>query len=508
MNLFPGQNRLFIGPVLTFLVAFLFQGWSAEPAWTQDKVRSPILAGSWYPADAGELRATIDKYLQRADLPKDLPRDGHFLGIVAPHAGIVYSGPVAAYAYRLVQDHPAEAVVILAPSHRVSFPGVSVFREGPFATPLGQVPLQADLIEALLKSCPDVRDYPPAHAREHAVEIQLPFLQTVLPSFRLVPLVFGNVSWDTCERVAQALSALSSSFRFLVVASTDLSHYHADVEARVMDARVLDRLKRLESRELWQDLSSGACEACGAGPLVTLLLYAQKRGAKNMSVLHYATSADVTGEKSRVVGYAAAAVFHDDSQKRSSMVQGPLSPSAPTLSDEHKARLKTLARDTLEAALFGKTVPDLDLSTLPKALQEPRGAFVTLKRHGQLRGCIGHIEARWPLAQTVSRMVLAAAFHDPRFPPLSSKEWNDLELEISVLSPLVKLKDPSQVQVGIHGLYMRRGSQAGLLLPQVPVEQGWNQETFLRQTCLKAGLNPEAWKEPETEIFVFTAEVF
>ncbi len=508
MNLFSGQDRLFLRLGVTLLAAFLFRGWSAQAAWTQETVRSPILAGSWYPENDGELRSTLDKYLQRADLPKDLPRDRHLLGIVAPHAGIVYSGPVAAYAYRLLQDHPAEVVVILAPSHRVSFPGVSVFRDGPFATPLGQVPLQTDLIEALLKNCPDVRDYPAAHAREHAVEIQLPFLQTVLRSFRLVPLVFGNVSWDTCERLAQTLTALSSSFRFLVVASTDLSHYHADAEARAMDARVLDRLKRLESRELWQDLSAGACEACGAAPLVTLLLYAQKKGAQHMRILHYATSADVTGDKSRVVGYAAAAVFQDDSKKTTPMAQDPLGPSAPTLSDEEKARLKTLARNTLEAALFGKTVADLDLSTLPKALQEPRGAFVTLKRHGQLRGCIGHIEARWPLAHTVSRMALAAAFHDPRFPPLSSKEWNDLELEISVLSPLVRLKDPSQVQVGIHGLYMRRGSQAGLLLPQVPVEQGWNRETFLRQTCLKAGLNPEAWKEPETEIFVFTAEVF
>lgn len=478
------------------------------PTWAQETVRRSILAGTWYPADPNELRNTIKEFLDTAEVKDELPQTAELIGIVAPHAGMVYSGPVAAYAYQVLQKHPADTVVVLAPSHRTAFSGVAVYRQGPFATPLGLVPVKEDLIEALLRLCPDVRDFPQAHEKEHAVEIQLPFLQTVLSSFRLVPLVMGNPSWESCNRLAQALVTLSSSHRFLVVASTDLSHYHTEKEARHMDGRLLERLERLESRLLWDDLSSGACEACGAGPLVTLMLYAEKIGATNVRVLKYATSADVTADTARVVGYAAAAVFKNTARKHASPAGDPTVPEAPLLTQQEKAHLKDLARQTLAARLFGKAPPDILLSQLPQALQERRGAFVTLKKHGQLRGCIGQIDPQWPLAHTVSRMALAAAFQDPRFPPVTPDEWDALEIEVSVLSPLVRLVDVSQVRVGTHGLYVRKGSRSGLLLPQVPLEQGWNSEIFLRQTCRKAGLDFDAWKDPETEIYVFTAEVF
>lgn len=510
LNLWPSARRCLKRLISIVLAAGCLPGllnWKAIPVWSQEIVRHPVLAGTWYPGEAKELRSTIEGYLQQARLHENVPSDADLLGIVAPHAGLMYSGPVAAYAYRIVQEHPVDAVVVLAPSHRVAFTGVSVFRNGPFATPLGQVPLHTELIESILNKCPDVHHYPPAHATEHAVEIQLPFLQVVLPSFRLVPLVFGHPSWDTCERLAQTLRDLSTSYRFLVVASTDLSHYHTDEEARRIDARVLERLRHFEARKLWQELLSGVCEACGAAPLLTLLLYAQKMGAKEVSLLRYATSADVTAEKSRVVGYAAAAVWHDAAQQAQSPVQNLSTPPPPALRAEEKAMLMALARETLEAKIFGKNPPNIDLSTLPTALQEPCGAFVTLKRRGQLRGCIGQIEARWPLAVTVTRMAVAAAFHDPRFPSMTPDEWKDVELEISVLSPLARLRDASQLRVGTHGLYLRKDTQAGLLLPQVPLEQGWDAETFLRQTCRKAGLPPEAWRDPAAEIFVFTAEV-
>lgn len=475
-----------------------------------EPVRRSILAGSWYPADPVELRATLNAFFERATVPDNLPPPESLVGIVSPHAGIPYSGAIAAHAYKVVRPSPVQTVVILAPSHRVAFSGVSVYVRGPFETPLGRVPLDTPLIEALLKADPDVRDFPEAHAQEHSLEIQLPFLQTVLPSFRLVPLVMGRLSWDTCERLAQALATLFPSRPFLVVASTDLSHYHSEKEARTLDQRLLERLGRLEVRDLLDDMAAGHCEACGAAPLVTLMLCAQKVGANDIRILKYGTSADVTGETNRVVGYAAAAVFKDSG----AMPQGSPNRSAPeastaSLRAEDKARLRDIARQTLVAKLFGTVpLPDLTLSELPPALREPRGAFVTLKRQGQLRGCIGQIQAHQALAHTVSRMALAAAFQDPRFPPVTADEWDGLELEISVLSPLEKLDDPTRVQVGSHGLVVRKGSQSGLLLPQVAVEQGWDRETFLRQTCRKAGLPPDAWRDPDTEIFTFRAEVF
>lgn len=475
-----------------------------------EPVRRSILAGTWYPADPKELRATLSGFLERATVPDTLPPPDFLAGIVVPHAGIRYSGAVAAHAYKVVQKSSVQTVVVLAPSHRVPFSGVSVHRRGPFETPLGRVPLDTEFIEALMELDPDVRDFPEAHAQEHSLEIQLPFLQTVLPSFRLVPLVMGNLSWTTCERLAQALSVLSRSRRFLVAASTDLSHYHSEKEAKTLDERLLERLRRLEARELMDDMAAGNCEACGTAPLVTLMLYARTVGAHDMRILKYATSADVTGETNRVVGYAAAAVYKNSGAPAKGSQAVPAKAAlTPSLGAEDKARLKDIARQTLVAKLFGTVPsPDLTLSELPPALREPRGAFVTVKRHGQLRGCIGQIEARRPLAHTVSRMALAAAFEDPRFPPVTADEWNDLELEISVLSPLEKLDDPTRVQVGSHGLVVRKGSQSGLLLPQVAVEQGWDRETFLRQTCRKAGLPPDAWRDPDTEIFTFTAEVF
>lgn len=500
-----GALFLFTAAVLTVLIFH-----ASAPASDRKPVRRSILAGTWYPTDPEELRSTLRGFLERAPLADPLPSAAPLVGIVAPHAGIRYSGSVAAYAYKVVQKYPAGTVVILAPSHRVPFSGIAVTRQGAFETPLGRVPLDTEFIEALLKANSDVRDFPEAHAQEHAVEIQLPFLQTVLPSFRLVPLVMGNLSWNTCEKLAQALNALSSSHRFLVVASTDLSHYHSEKEARTLDERLLGRLKRMEPRELFEDLASGACEACGAGPLVTLMLYARKTGAQDMRILKYGTSADVTEDRNRVVGYAAAVVFKtsDDTGSKSDSVPASYFPGT-ALSPERKARLKDIARQTLAAKLLGTgPSPEIILSELPPPLQEPRGAFVTLKRHGQLRGCIGQIEARRPLAETVSRMALAAAFQDPRFPPVTADEWDDLELEISVLSPLMKLRDPAQVRVGTHGIYLRKGSRGGLLLPQVAVEQGWDRETFLRQTCHKAGLPADAWRDPDTELFVFTAEVF
>jgi AmmeMemoRadiSam system protein B/AmmeMemoRadiSam system protein A len=510
LTAFKGRQGLCAALLVAAVVLAAFsQGIAASKA-DGEPVRRSILAGTWYPADPKELRTILGDFLQRAALPDSLPSAESLIGIVSPHAGIRYSGAVAAYAYKVVQSSAFDTVVVLAPSHRVAFSGVSVHRRGPFETPLGRVPLDPELIEALMQADPDVRDLPEAHAQEHSLEIQLPFLQVVLPSFRLVPLVMGRLSWDTCERLAQALSALSRSRRFLVVASTDLSHYHSEKDAQTLDQRLLERLRRLEARELMDELASGNCEACGAAPLVTLMLYARAVGAHDMRILKYGTSADVTGETNRVVGYAAAAVFkHSGARTEGSEAVFAAVPSSPSLSAEDKARLKNIARQTLAAKLFGTVPsPDLTLSELPPPLREPRGAFVTLKRHGQLRGCIGQIEARQPLAHTVSRMAVAAAFQDPRFPPVTPDEWDDLELEISVLSPLTKLDDPTQVRVGTHGLVLRKGSRSGLLLPQVAVEQGWDRETFLRQTCRKAGLPPEAWRDSDTEIFTFTADVF
>jgi len=175
------------------------------------------------------------------------------------------------------------------------------------------------------------------------------------------------------------------------------------------------------------------------------------------------------------------------------------------LTDDEKQALLRIARASILAELAGKKPP---AAKGQGALEEKRGAFVCLKRRGRLRGCIGFIEARKPLARTVEEMAVAAALQDPRFPPLREEEMKEISLEISVLTPLRKTADVGQIEVGTHGLYVRKGSRAGLLLPQVATEYGWDRDTFLKETCRKAGLVPDAWRDPETEIYLFSADVF
>ena len=259
-----------------------------------------------------------------------------------------------------------------------------------------------------------------------------------------------------------------------------------------MDRVVLERVEAMDAQGLSRALRERRCEACGAGPIMAVLLAARLLGANRAQVLRYATSGDVSGEREAVVGYLAAALV--------------AAPSGETLGPEDRQALRRIALESIREALAGRRfIPPPPESP---ALRQPRGAFVTLRRGGALRGCIGTLVARRPLYEEVAQMALAAAFEDPRFPPLSAEELSDLELEISALTPLRRVQDPAEIEVGRHGLYIRRGPFSGVLLPQVAVEYGWDRETFLRETCRKAGLPPDAWRDPETEIYVFSAEVF
>ena len=289
----------------------------------------------------------------------------------------------------------------------------------------------------------------------------------------------------------------------LVVGSSDLSHFHTYEQAKRLDQAVVDLVQKRDYRGLSRELEDGSCEACGGGPVVTAMLYAEKAGARGVKVLQYANSGDVTGDRRQVVGYLSAAFFRENpgekamAKKKAGIDMG--------LADDEKQALLRIARASIQAELAGKKPP---AAKGQGTLEEKRGAFVSLKKRGHLRGCIGFIEAKKPLAQTVEEMAVAAAFQDPRFEPLRKEELKDMQLEISVLTPLRKIADVGEIEVGTHGLYVRKGSRAGLLLPQVATEYGWDRDTFLKETCRKAGLAPDAWRDPETEIYLFSADVF
>ncbi|MEW6669059.1 MAG: AmmeMemoRadiSam system protein B [Thermodesulfobacteriota bacterium] len=268
--------------------------------------REPILAGTWYPGEAGELRRSIQGYLAAAG---GGAVQGELRGLIVPHAGHMYSGQVAAHAYSLLQGMPVERVILIGPSHRFGFKGISVDLQSGYRTPLGTVPVDREFAKKLIEADPTIRDIPQAHSLEHSLEIQVPFLQVVLKRFHLVPIVMGQQDLDTCTRLAGALNRVLGEDRTsLVIASTDLSHFHHDSRARELDKEFIRNVEIYDPEGLSRSLSAGRCEACGGGPAVAAMLTARSLGADRAVLLRYATSGDVTGDRRQVVGYVSAAL--------------------------------------------------------------------------------------------------------------------------------------------------------------------------------------------------------
>ena len=472
------------------------------------RVRRPAVAGSFYPQNPQTLRRDIESYL--AEVPP-AGIDGRPLVLVEPHAGYMYSGRVAAHGYKLIGGRGIRTVAVLSPSHMEHFPFVSVFAGDAYETPLGRIAIDTETAAAIAAADPgSIRIsehghvHGGSHRQEHALEVQLPFLQTVLGDFKLVPIVMGDQSWELCSALGEALAPHMAREDFLVVVSSDLSHFHEDNTAQSMDGVFCGLVENLDARGLYDAVRQNNCEACGAGPVIASLIACARRGAASCRVLHRATSGDVTGERDSVVGYAAAVVQTKDDGKEIRMREEKERDAALTSGEQ--SFLLGLARHSVEVSAGVPGEAPAGMAT--ETLLEKRGAFVTLKLGGRLRGCIGMVEPRKPLQDTVAEMARAAAMSDPRFMPVAAEEVASLDIEISVLTPLRRIHSHDEIVVGTHGLVVERGPHRGLLLPQVATEAGWDMETFLGCTCEKAGLPRNAWRDPDTKIFVFSAQVF
>ncbi|MDH4223685.1 MAG: AmmeMemoRadiSam system protein A, partial [candidate division Zixibacteria bacterium] len=308
--------------------------------------------------------------------------------------------------------------------------------------------------------------------------------------------------------LGKALGRVLKEKDALIVASSDLSHYHPYDEAVKLDNLVIKDVNSFEPEALFKDLSSGKCEACGGGPMIATMIAAKELVADKAKVVKYANSGDVTGDKSGVVGYMSAVFSSTGENPDKEKSKGKEKEDTEFgLSEKDKAFLLKLAKETIECKVKGVKCPEYKITS--EVLKENRGAFVTIKKHGRLRGCIGYIQAVKPLYQTIQEMAEAAALHDTRFSPVTKGELNELEIEISVLTPLKKITDVNQIQIGRHGILIRKGYYSGLLLPQVATENNWDRMTFLEQTCLKAGIyDKDCWKDKDTEIYMFSAEIF
>jgi len=427
------------------------------------RIRPAAVAGLFYSAERAALAREVASMLDEArerDLGPGYPK-----ALIVPHAGYIYSGPVAANAYALLR--PARGlvrrVVLLGPCHRVAVRGLALPGADAFETPLGRVPVDAEGA-SLARSLPQVSDFAPTHAQEHSLEVQLPFLQEVLGDFSLVPLVVGAASAD---EVAEVVDRLWGGPETLVVISSDLSHYHPYGEAQAMDRATVDAMLALRT-----DIDHE--QACGATPVTGLLTVAQRRGLRP-ELLDLRNSGDTAGGKGRVVGYASIAFW-----------EGELA----AYGEEHGRALVKIAREGIASKLGGAAA---DAGAEAPWLREHRATFVTLKQAGDLRGCIGSLHAHRPLGADVVSNACAAAFSDPRFRPLTMTELTGVDVEVSILSTPARVlfadhRDlVDQLRPGMDGLILAAEERRGTFLPQV-WEQLQEPEAFLSHLKRKAGL--------------------
>lgn len=475
-------------------------------------VRSPAVAGQFYPGDVIKLRRALEHFMEDA-VPPGGPKP---IAIVAPHAGYIYSGQIAADAYKQAAEHSYDVVVILGTNHTTApFDGVSVYPRGAFRTPLGEIKIDERVTEALMAADKTFANRPENHGREHSVEVQVPFIQYLFPKAQIVPVIVGSPEIGLCTRFGKALAEALEGRDALIVASSDLSHYPDYEDAREVDLQTLEAIASFEPERVKSAMHRpglGSREglstcACGEGPVIAAMIAAKAMGAAHGRLVSYANSGDSpVGDYDRVVGYGAVVFASGDAPKEPYPLMLTSSDSGfVEIEQADRRELLSLARKTVQWYL------DSGVAPLPRrfgaAARIPQGAFVTLKKHGELRGCIGHMAEDMPLCRTVAGMSLMAAFEDQRFNPVTEDEMKDIEVEISALTPFKKIPSADSIEIGRDGVVIRKDGRSAVFLPQVATEQGWDRNELLEHLCRKAGLASGSWKK-NADLYTFQAIVF
>lgn len=460
------------------LLLFVFPGGCAAT------VKEPAVAGSFYPKERKKLEAEVDGFLAQGGAEAG---GGRLLAIVSPHAGYMYSGHVAGHSYARIKGKDIRTVILIGPSHHAAVNGAVIYPGGGLATPLGVVKVDESLARSLASEKDGVRLAAEPFSREHSLEVQLPFLQRSLKEFSVVPILVGRMTRESYRHLSDRIAGiLKKDEQSLVVISTDLSHYHDAKKAGVMDRKVLDAAERLALGELERLLTTGEGEMCGAGAVLYGLAAARGAGATEGELFKYADSGDVSGDKGYVVGYGALGYYRRE------------------LSQADRREILSLAKETVKCHVSGLPLPEWRGES--RRMKSDGAVFVTLKeKNGRLRGCIGSLQATMPLSRSVVQNGVSAASRDPRFRPVTPEELPGLDLEVTVLSPMEPLGGGDEIVIGRDGLYLEASGRSSVFLPQVPVEQGWNLQTYLAELAMKAGLGPDGWKNGR--LYRFTAEI-
>ena len=482
-------------------------------------IRPATQANRFYTGNPEELAQEVDSFLAQHQGSQQF---SNLAALIVPHAGYYYSGNVAASAYMTINPKKTyKRIFLLGPSHSVWLDGASVNTEADYyATPLGNV--KVDRETALKLTEDSVFTYhPDAHDNEHCLEVQLPFLQRLFTihsslftkSFEssvppIVPIIISTNDFKQLIHIANVLKPYLNDDNLFII-SSDFSHYPSYDDAYEVDARTqraiesgsvshliaaVEKNRRSGKRNL-------STSACGQVAIITLLIMCNE--AYDIRHLLYQNSGDISGERDRVVGYHSFAFLHPVSSATQQ------SDSTFTLTSEDKRILKDIALTSIRDSLDGKPLAaaNSQFSTLNSQLQRNCGAFVSLHKQGRLRGCIGHFGEDVPLYEIVAEMARAAAFQDPRFSPVTRDEFDDLDIEISVLTPMRRIQSLDEFELHRHGIYIRKGYRSGTYLPQVADEVNWTKEEFVSHCSQdKAGLGWDGWKD--AELYVYEAIVF
>jgi AmmeMemoRadiSam system protein B/AmmeMemoRadiSam system protein A len=458
-------------------------------------VRQPAVAGTFYPDSAVRLQDFLNEFL----VPPVAPSRATVTAVVVPHAGYRYSGETAAIAFSLIESH-WERVLLIGPSHYERFHGITISSSDTFRTPLGDVAVDTETCQALLECDGIFVENEKLHRPEHALEVELPFIQYLLPECSIIPMLCGDLTIDEIRRVATIFDDHLPP-RTLIVISSDFTHYgipydylpfdedDAPTKLQELDRAAIDEIIRCDAEGFLSYCQSTGATICGKIPIAVLLaLYEVQKPEGTFELLHYTNSGEMVDDFSKSVSYAAIAY------KSMQTVVGAV------MSEEAEETLLSFAYGAIATELDGESyiIPKF----VPHQLFERGAAFVTLRMQGKLRGCMGCLEFKESLVDSVRNNAVNAAFHDPRFPPLTRAEFETIEIHISCLTAATPITAIAEFEIGRHGIIIEKTGHRSVFLPEVAVEQKWNTETTLMQLCRKGGLPEDAWRQ-DAELSVF-----
>lgn len=479
--------------------------------------RRAVVAGSFYSANPAELKQDLKGLFAEAQPSKN---SGTVLAIMAPHAGYVYSGIVAASSYNQIDwSKRYDNIFIIGSSHRISFEGASIYNKGHYETPLGIVDVNLEVANKLIDDATFFFFNPSAHSREHSLEVQLPFLQyTLKKNFKIVPIVLGTHSPDICYEIARILYPYFNENNLFII-STDFSHYPGYEDAYRLDKQTAEAIQSNSVETFVNSLNKHIdstvpgleTSICAWPAALTLLFMTDGDPDISVDLIDYRNSGDSEiGDKSSVVGYYSISFSNKEkkiSNETTTKDKSDMTDQPFELQEQDKKILLEIARNTLVKYIWEREIPEVDINKLSKNLLEQTGAFVTLNKDGNLRGCIGRFNPGEPLYKVIQDMTVSSSTKDYRFTPVTPPELDNIEIEISVLTPLKKIDNIDKIILGKHGIYIKKGFQSGTFLPQVVDKTGWTKEEFLGYCARdKAQIGWNGWKD--ADIYIYEAIIF